>query len=351
MDNGSVSRKAAGKMISYLLTVWVILTLNFLLPRLMPGDPFVHLSGEEGEDLPEISEAQRAYYIAQYGFDDPLYVQYGRYFVRLARGDLGQSIYYNAPVSVMLARRLPWTLGLVTLAILFSTILGTLMGGIAAACRHQWMDRLLFMGLIVISEIPAFLLGLVMLFLFAAYLKLFPLSGAMTHFSGPMTAGQKLCDICLHATLPVATLTLARLGGVFLLARNSLITVMTKAYLVTARAKGLGRIRIFWRHALRNAMLPIVTRVFMSLGALTGGAILVENVFNYPGLGKLMRQAVMYQDYPLIQGIFLVVTLAVLTANFMADLVYKRLDPRISAPDISPAREREAAQAREVVQA
>ena len=323
-------------MISYLITVWVILTLNFLLPRLMPGDPFAYLSGEEGEDLPEISEAQKAYYITQYGFNDPLYLQYGRYFVRLARGDLGQSIYYNAPVSVMLARRLPWTLGLVLLAVIFSTILGTLTGGIAAVCRHQWVDRFLFMGLIVVSEVPAFLLGLVMLFVFAAFLKLFPLSGAMTHFAGPMTAGERLSDICRHGVLPVATLTLARLGGIFLLARNSLITVMARDYMITARAKGLGRIRIFWRHALRNAMLPIVTRVFMSLGALTGGAILVENVFNYPGLGKLMRQAVMYQDYPLIQGIFLVVTLAVLLANLSADLLYKRLDPRISASQISP---------------
>ncbi len=336
MIPGRFPQGAAGKMVSYLITVWVILTLNFLLPRLMPGDPFVYLSGEEGEDLPEISEAQKNYYMIQYGFDDPLYLQYGRYFARLARGDLGQSIYYNTPVSIMLARRLPWTLGLVCLAVLFSTILGTLLGGIAAALRHHWVDRFLFMGLIVVSEIPAFLLGLVMLFFFAAFLKLFPLSGAMTPFPGPMTALEKLSDICRHGALPVATLTLARLGGIFLLARNSLVTIMARDYLITARAKGLGRGRIFWRHALRNAMLPIVTRVFMSLGALTGGAILVENVFNYPGLGKLMRQAVLYQDYPLIQGIFLLVTLAVLLANFMADLVYKHLDPRISGPKISP---------------
>jgi peptide/nickel transport system permease protein len=332
MSQDSLSRAAAGKIISYLLTVWVILTLNFLLPRLMPGDPFVFLSGEEGEDLPQISQAQKAYYMDRYGFDDPLPVQYGRYIARLARGDLGLSVYYNAPVSAILARRLPWTLGIVTLAVAFSTILGTLLGVTAAAFRHQWVDRFFFMGLIAVSEIPAFLLGLVMLFVFAACLKLFPLSGAMTHFAGPMTLAQKLADICLHGALPVATLTLARLGGIFLLARNSLVTVMARQYMVTARAKGLGRVRIFWRHALRNAMLPIVTRVFMSLGALVGGAILVENVFNYPGLGRLMRDAVSHQDYPLIQGIFLVVTLTVLTANFMADLVYRRLDPRISAP-------------------
>ncbi|WDP90078.1 MAG: ABC transporter permease [Desulfobacter sp.] len=319
----------AGKTASYLATVWVIITLNFLLPRLMPGDPFIFLSGEEGEDLPQITEAQRAYYMDYFGFDAPLHVQYGRYLCRLAAGDLGQSVYYNAKVSALLADRLPWTLAMVLMAVFFSTLLGTLLGMIAAARRHQWADRALFIGLILVSEIPAFLIGLVLLFVFAAGLNLFPLSGGMTHFADDMSWGQRAADICRHAALPVATLTLARLGGIFLLARNSLITVMAREYLVTARAKGLSRARIFFRHALRNAMLPIVTRVFMGLGGLVGGAILVENVYNYPGLGKLMREAVAHQDYPLIQGIFLLVTLAVLTANFTADLAMQRLDPRI----------------------
>ena len=330
------NRRASGGIFSYLITVWVIITLNFLLPRLMPGDPFTHLSGEDGEDLPEFSEAQRSLYMAQYGFDDPLPVQYGRYLSRLAHGDLGESVYYKTKVTQMLARRLPWTLVLVILAVGLSTVAGTLLGAVSAALRHQWGDRFLFIALILVSEIPAFLLGLMMLFVFAAALGLFPLSGAMSHFAGQMTPWEKLADIAEHAVLPVAALTLTRLGGIYLLARNSLVTVMEKDFMVTARAKGLTRTRIFWRHALRNAMLPIVTRVFMSLGALVGGAILVENVFNYPGLGKLMREAVMVQDYPLIQGIFLLVTLTVLSANFMADLVYRRLDPRVGASAMAP---------------
>nr|WP_319392593.1 ABC transporter permease [uncultured Desulfobacter sp.] len=319
----------SGSVMSYLVTVWIIVTLNFLLPRMMPGDPFVHLSGDEGEDLPEFTEAQKSYYMEQYGFDDPLAVQYARYLVKLARGDLGASVYFNSPVTAILARRLPWTLGLVTAAVTLSTIIGTFLGVVSAALRHQWADRLLFVGLILISEIPAFLMGLVILFIFGAALDLFPLSGAMSHFTGQMTIMEKTVDIAKHAALPVATLTLARLGGVYLLARNSLVTVLEKDFMVTARAKGLTKIRIFWRHALRNALLPIVTRVFMSLGALVGGAVLVENVFNYPGLGRLLRESVMIQDYPLIQGIFLLVTLAVLSANFMADMIYRRLDPRV----------------------
>jgi len=319
----------SGSVMSYLVTVWVIVTLNFLLPRMMPGDPFVHLSGDEGEDLPEFTEAQKSYYMEQYGFDAPLPVQYARYIVKLAHGDLGASVYFNSSVAAILARRLPWTLGLVIAAVTLSTIIGTFLGVVSAALRHQWADRLLFVGLILISEIPAFLMGLVILFIFGAALDLFPLSGGMSHFTGQMTIMEKAVDIAKHAALPVATLTLVRLGGVYLLARNSLVTVLEKDFMITARAKGLTKIRIFWRHALRNALLPIVTRVFMSLGALVGGAILVENVFNYPGLGKLLRESVMIQDYPLIQGIFLLVTLAVLSANFMADMVYRRLDPRV----------------------
>ena len=330
MASGSGHHASTGGVFSYLVTVWVIITLNFLLPRLMPGDPFTHLSGEDGEDLPEFSQAQRELYMAQYGFDDPLPVQYGRYLARLARGDLGQSVYYNATVAQMLCRRLPWTLGLVVPAVVLSTAMGTLLGWISARFRHRWEDRWLFIGLIFISEIPAFLSGLVILFVFGAILGLFPLSGAMSHFAGQMSVWEKLSDIALHAALPLAALTLTRLGGTYLLARNSLVTVLEKDFMVTARAKGLTRARVFWRHALRNAMLPIATRVFMSLGALVGGAILVENVFNYPGLGRLMREAVTVQDYPLIQGIFLLVTLTVLSANFMADLVYQRLDPRLN---------------------
>lgn len=317
------------KLLEYLVTLWVIATLNFLLPRLMPGDPFLFLSGQEGEDIAGFSETQLQYYSSQYGFDRPLSVQYGRYLVGLAKGDLGYSIYYNESVSAILARRLPWTLFLVTAAVSLSTFFGTILGAVSAGFRHAWPDRILFLGLIIISEIPAFLLGLVLLFVFAAGMQVFPLSGAMTHFSAHMTLWQKLWDVALHAALPVATLTIARIGGVYLLARNSMITVMAKDYLTTARAKGLGRLRIFRRHALRNALLPIVTRVFLSLGALVGGAILVENVFHYPGLGRLMREAVLVHDYPLIQGIFMLVTLTVLSANYLADLMYKRLDPRI----------------------
>jgi peptide/nickel transport system permease protein len=317
------------RILEYVFTMWVIVTLNFALPRVMPGDPFLYLSAEQDAEVAGFSQAQQDYYRNQYGLDRPVIEQYVVYLRALLHADLGYSIYYNQGVTAMLLRRLPWTLLLVTVAVAASTLAGYLLGSLSACYRGRWPDRWLYPALIAVSEIPAFLLGLVLLFMLAAGLRLFPLSGAMTHFAvynGPV---DKIVDIARHAALPVLTLTIARTGGMYLLARNSVTTVLAKDYIRTARAKGLRPARILIRHTLRNAMLPIVTRIFLSLGGLVGGAILVENVFAYPGLGRLMREAVQVHDYPLIQGIFLLVTVSVLSANFLADLIYGRLDPRI----------------------
>ncbi len=313
----------------YLFTVWVIVTLNFALPRVMPGDPFIYLSADQGDEIARFSPAQEAYYRDQYGLDRPLVEQYGRYIAKLFRADMGYSIYYNQEVTSILLRRLPWTLILVLAAVLFSTFAGCLLGSVSAYYRGRAGDRWLYPLMIAVSEVPAFLLGLVLLFTLAAGLQWFPLSGAMTHFATYDGPWDRFLDIARHAALPILTLSIVRTGGMYLLARNSMISVLTKEYVRTARAKGLHSVRVLTRHTLRNAMPPIVTRVFLSLGGLVGGAILVENVFAYPGLGRLMRDSVMVHDYPMIQGIFLLVTLAVLSANFLSDIAVRRLDPRI----------------------
>lgn len=324
------------RILEYLLTVWVIVTLNFALPRVMPGDPFLFLGAEQGDEIAQFSQAQQDYYRSQYGLDRPLTVQYATYLGRLLKGDLGYSIYYNQGVTSILLRRLPWTLLLVTTAVGLSTLAGCLLGSLSAYYQGRRTDRWLYPAMITVSEIPAFLLGLVLLFTLAAGLKLFPLSGAMTHFAAYDGPWDIAMDIVRHAALPILTLTIVRTGGMYLLARNSMATVLTKDYLRTARAKGLHPLRILTRHTLRNAMLPIVTRVFLSLGGLVGGAILVENVFAYPGLGRLMREAVIVHDYPMIQGIFLLVTLSVMSANVFADQLYGRLDPRIHHAALVP---------------
>jgi len=159
-------------------------------------------------------------------------------------------------------------------------------------------------------------------------LGLFPLAGAFTHFTSYNSIWDKALDILHHAALPILTLTLARTGGIYLLVRNSMGTVLSKDYMVTAQAKGLKDFRIRYVHALRNALMPLFTRIAIQLGALIGGAILAENVFSYPGLGVLMRSAIVVRDYPLIQGIFLVMAIGVMAANMLADLAYKYIDPR-----------------------
>lgn len=322
--------KTAGlssRILEYILTFMVIVTLNFLLPRMMPGDPFLHLSAEGGEEIVAFTAEQRRYFLEYYGLDRPLSEQYVRYLTGLVSGDLGLSYYFRDQVSSIIFRRLPWTLFIVVSATFLSLILGVLLGSFSAWHRESWKDKILYLGMIIFSEIPAFLLGIVLLILFAAGMGLFPLSGAMTHFAN-YSGWDKVKDVLYHAALPVITLSLARVGGIYLLVRNTFITVLGKDYIRTARAKGLSEGRIRYYHALKNALLPLITRVTLQLGAMVGGAVLVENVFAYPGLGQLMRQAVNVRDYPLLQGIFLVLAVAVLGANLLADLLYRVLDPR-----------------------
>lgn len=325
---GALKSMKSFRVIEYLLTFLVIISINFALPRMMPGDPFLHYSGATDEVVSFYSKEQIQYFREYYGLDRPVHEQYLTYLKELAAGDLGFSYYYKDHVSAIILRRLPWTMFLVISAMGLSIFLGTILGSYSSWHRNKWQDNALYTALIVFSEIPAFLVGLALLIWLGAGLGLFPLAGAVTHFASYNNAWEKALDILHHAALPVFTLTLARTGGIYLLVRNSLSTVLTKDYMRTARAKGLKELRIRYVHALRNALMPLFTRVAIQLGALLGGAILAENVFSYPGIGVLMRSAVVVRDYPLIQGIFLVLAIGVMSANMLADLTYKYLDPR-----------------------
>lgn len=312
-----------------MLTFVIIVSLNFLLPRMMPGDPFLHYSGEADEVFDVYSSDQVQYFRQYYGLDRPLHEQYTTYLKGLATGNLGFSYYYKDNVSSIILRRLPWTVFLVTSAMALSIFLGIILGSYSAWHRGKWQDSALYTILMVFSEIPVFLVGLALLIWLGAGLGLFPLAGAVTHFARYDSPWEKVVDILHHAALPIITLTLSRTGGIYLLVRNSLGTVLTKDYMRTARAKGLKEYRIRYLHALRNALLPLFTRIAIQLGTLVGGAILAENVFSYPGIGTLMRSAILVRDYPLIQGVFLVLAIGIMSANMLADLAYKYIDPRI----------------------
>jgi peptide/nickel transport system permease protein len=316
----------------YATALFLILILNFFLPRMMPGDPFLILSADqENEVISVLTEEQRQYFIRYYGLDRPIHEQFINYIFSVARGDLGESIYYKVPVIEAIWTRLPWTALIVIGATVISTVAGILIGLFSARHREKAGDKLLIMGLISFAEIPSFLLGLIILLAFSVRLKLFPLAGAITPFAHYSSCLDTARDIGYHAALPMLTLSLTQLTGIFLLTRNTLITVMTKDYIRTARAKGIGEKLVWHRHALRNALLPVVTRVGFQIGMLMGGSVLVENVFSYPGVGSLLRSAVIARDYPLIQGIMLIMAVSILTVNYFVEVIYGRLDPRTAS--------------------
>ena len=313
----------------YILILIVILVINFFLPRLMPGDPFQYLSVEDGNVSTVFTEEQIEQYKEYYGLDKPLYLQFCNYITGLFKGDLGYSIYYKTSVAEMILARIPWTIFIVLCSLFLSSFIGTVLGAVSARLHEKPADKLIYFFMIIFSEIPSYLIGTLLLIFLAAKLRWFPLSGGVTAFASYSSTVDYIADLMHHAALPILTLTLAGLGGFYLLSRNSLLTVLTKDYMRMAKAKGLKKERILFRHALRNALPPIIARIFMSMGAMFGGAVLVENVFAYPGLGRLMRDAVMARDYVLTQGIFLIIAVSVLLMNWVADLTYKKLDPRV----------------------
>jgi len=315
----------------FVITLLVILSINFFLPRMMPGDPFSTTSSDvQGEDIVTMTEEQHQYFISYYGMDLPLHEQFIRYLANMAKGDFGQSIYYKIPVTSVILIHLPWTILIVFCATALSTVAGILIGTISARNRKKISDRFMMTGLIAFSEIPSFLLGIILLLIFCVWLRIFPLAGAVTPFAHYNSVLDEAGDIAHHAFLPVLTLSLAQLTGVYLLTRNTLITVSSKDYIRTAYAKGLGEKIVWTRHALRNALLPVVTRTGFMIGLMMGGAVLVETVFSYPGIGLTLRSAVVNRDYALIQGILLIIAVSILLCNLIVDQVYQRLDPRVA---------------------
>jgi len=312
----------------YLLSAWVALTINFLLPRLMPGDPatalFARFRGRLG---PEAMQALRE----TFGLTEaPLLSQYVTYLGHVLRGDLGISVaYFPSPVSAVIGTGLVWTVFLAGSAVAISFAIGTLLGLAAAWWRRGWMDTWLPSTLVFIGAFPYFWLAMVALYVFGFGLGWFPLGHAYADDLTPSFSATFFADVARHAALPVATMVLATLGGWLLSMRNTMITVLGSDYVNLARAKGLAPSRVALRYAARNALLPSVTGLGMALGFVLGGSLLTEIVFSYPGQGYLLVQAVRNQDYPLMQGIFLVITLAVLGANWLVDLAYLWLDPRI----------------------
>ncbi|MFN3762237.1 MAG: ABC transporter permease, partial [Anaerolineae bacterium] len=298
------------------------------LPRLLPGDPLAALLDPSSSDYvfdPRIRAALEAYY----GLDRPLLEQYGRYLLGAFTGDLGRSIRLNRPVAELIASHLPWTMLLVGTALLLSSTLALVGGAEAAWRRGSRTDRLLVATNILLANIPVYLTGMVLILLFGARLRWLPMAGGRTPFAQYPTPLAAIIDIGRHLILPAMTLTLAMVGAKFLLVRNTTVTILGEDFMLVARAKGLPEGRLKWGHALRNALLPFTAQMAAHAGMAITGAVFIETLFNYPGMGRLIFESVTARDYPVIQGVFLIVSAVVVTANLLADLLNARLDPRV----------------------
>jgi peptide/nickel transport system permease protein len=312
----------------YLLAAWASLTLNFFLPRAMPGDPATALVARmHGRIRPEQIEAIKA----AYGFTNgSLIQQYVQYLSHVLRGDFGISISaYPAKVSAVISTGLAWTvlLGVITLVISF--VLGTILGVIIAWRRSGVMDSTLPGLTGFIGSFPYFWLAMVTLYFLGFRLGWFPMSHAYSDYLSPGFNWEYIRSVLYHMVLPAGTIILVSVGGWMMGMRCTMISVLNEDYIIMAEAKGLPQSVVMYKYAMRNAILPNITQFGMSIGFVVAGQLLTEMVFSYPGLGFYLVRSVTTQDYPLMQALFLMITLAVLVANILVDILYVQLDPRV----------------------
>ena len=316
-----VALKGGGALISLAMVV----ILGFFAFRILPGDPAISMTRGRRVSADQVELLRK-----QFGLDQPMYAQFWRYVVDLVHGDLGTSYTYNRSVVSLISDRLGPTLLLTGTAAIISVVLGLWLGQRAAWRRGSTFDKAQTGLALVFWSVPTFWLGLILLLVFGGWLQWFPTGGMVTP-GGTETGFAQLWDIARHLTLPVVTLVAVVYAQYLMVMRASLLEEMTADYLVTARAKGLREDDVRRKHAVPNALLPTVTLIFLTLGGLIGGAVTVETVFSWPGLGYLTFQALTAPDLPLLQGTFVVFSTLVIVMNFFADLLYRVLDPRLKS--------------------
>ncbi len=315
------------KIVFYLVTVWAAVTLNFFLPRLMPGDPVTALITRFQGQIS--AEAAQSLYV-MFGLDDQssLLTQYFRYWGQLFHGDLGISFKdFPTPVATVIGQSLPWTIGLVGVATIIAFFLGTLIGVVLGWRRGSWAEALIPVTTFF-SAVPYFWLALVFIAVLGVAYPIFPFYGSYTAGLIPGWNWDFFVSVVDHAFLPALTIVISSIAGWILGMRNMMITVSSEDYVTVAQAKGLKESEVMFGYAARNAILPQVSGFALSLGFVVSGTLVMEQVFTYQGIGFQLLKAVGAKDYPLMQGIFLVITLSVLVANILADIVYALLDPR-----------------------
>ncbi|WPZ32704.1 ABC transporter permease [Thalassobaculum sp. OXR-137] len=301
-----------------------VLVLNFAMIHLAPGDPVETLVGEMGGSTPELIAQLRQ----SMGLDRPLYVQIALYVGNVLQGDFGHSYYYDQPVLDLILARIGPTLLLVVTALFSATVIGTLLGVFSAQRRSSWLSHLVTVLSLAGFSAPVFWVGIMLILLLSVAVPIFPIAGMSDALGSESTLGYVL-DVARHLVLPALTLGLIYLAFYSRLSRASMLEVLGSDYVRTARAKGLPRRLVIYKHALRNAILPVVTFAGLQFGQVISGAVLVETVFAWPGLGTLAFDSILRRDTPTLLGILFFSALMVVVMNLATDLVYRRIDPRI----------------------
>ncbi|HKV85650.1 MAG TPA: ABC transporter permease [Ktedonobacterales bacterium] len=318
------------RVILYLVALWASVTLNFLIPRLSPGDPAQALLARRQRNGGLSPAALHALEIQYGATKDPILTQYGQYVSNLLHANLGTSFANAEPVSHVIARDLPWTLALVGVSLILSFLIGTILGVAVAWWRGAKSDTILMPAFTFLSAIPYFWFALALVYLLGYTLNWLPSNGGYDVYTySPGWSLGFFFSAAQYAILPALTIVVGSIAGWMLGMRNTMITTLSEDYVLMAEAKGLSRRRVMLTYAARNAILPNITSFALSLGFVVSGSLLTEIVFNYPGIGYALVQGVENKDYPVIQGLFLIITVAVLLANFLADLAYVILDPRV----------------------
>lgn len=312
------------KSIQYLIVIILALTINFALPRLAPGDPLAFVIGQELYE--EMTEAERQEVRKELDLDGNVFEQYIKFMGSIFTWDMGLSTKYGKPVTEVLSERMPWTILVVLPPLILTPLIGVMMGVYAAWNRGKKRDAWLLTGVLTIESMPGFWFGMILIAVFGVKLGWLPTFGAAPMFKTDTFSYVK--SVIEHLILPVATITIASVGTYFLLMRATMLDALGQDYMVLAEAKGVSSKSMMFKHAMRNALLPVYTHVTMSLSMLFSGAVIVETVFSYPGIGSLLYESVMARDFALMQGVFLMSTISVILANMLADFTYPLVDPR-----------------------
>lgn len=317
-------KRIAKKLVYAFITIFFVLLFNFFLFRVLPGD-IVSMLSRGGKATPEMLANIRK----MYGLDLPWYQQFFVYLKNLSVGDLGVSFMYKKPVLDVIGARILPTVVLLGVAEIFAILIGIVFGIVSAWKRGKALDTGLLSTSLLLYSMPTFWLGMMLILIFCVYLKVLPISGMVTPGRLFVDQWAQLQDILRHMILPMICLTLGMIGEYAITMRSTVIDVLSEDYITTAKAKGFSDGYVLRRHAMPNAMLPMITLIAINLGMIVGGAIQVETVFSWPGLGSLMYNALVNRDYPLLQGVFLLSTVAVVFANFLSDILYEMVDPRV----------------------